>query len=134
MRHFSSFTFRNCHVAHLGALLRRFVHRLPALSALCGRWVFSVAARTLAPLRKIMSRELEVSEPRPKYVYYSLIDSLECGHRAWSPVDLADLLNAYTESPVIRARRHRCQPCARLLAERKPVQTVTAVPLAAKTA
>jgi hypothetical protein len=94
-------------------------------------------AMAIAPLRKIVSRELEVycPDPRnPKYKIYSLFDTLECGHgqEIYLYGGLQDLTFAYTDSPVIRAKRHRCRPCAQLLAK-KPVQSVS-LPAVAKTA
>ena len=96
------------------------------LSAL--KWVAFMAA----PLRKIVLRELSVLQPdprNPKYKIYSLIDTLECGHTQENYLfgGIRDLVNGYTDSPVIRARRHRCRPCASLLAKKKP----QAVPLTA---
>ena len=80
--------------------------------------------RSLAPLRRIVARELEQLQIRPGYFINSLLDTLECSHQTWHPVDLADLVNAYTENPLIRARRHRCRPCASLLQAKKPVSSV----------
>lgn len=101
------------------------------LSAL--KWVAFMAA----PLRKIVLRELSVFQPdprNPKYKIYSLIDVLECGHAqdVYLFNGLRDLLNAYTDSPVIKAKRHRCRPCMNLLAKKLP-QSVP-LPAVAKTA
>jgi hypothetical protein len=89
-----------------------------ALSVL--KWVAFMAA----PLRLIVSRELFVCKPRPTLAYsiYSLIDTLECGHsqEVYLFNGLHDLLNAYTETPAVTAKRHRCRPCASLLAKKKP--------------
>jgi len=86
-----------------------------------------------APLRRIISRELDVQQVKPKYSVYAIIDELECGHSYWSPISLLELVNAYETSPAISAKRHRCRPCMNLLAKRKPMQTVTDI-AAAKTA
>src|SRR6185437_2719769 len=89
----------------------------------------TLVRRTLAPLRRIVSREVESFRPDPRvnYEVYSLRDTLECGHVQdhflWG--GLADLQNAYTENPLVRSARHRCQPCAQLLSVKKPVQSVT---------
>lgn len=84
--------------------------------------------RTLAPLRKIVARELEVFEFRRNSVHpqsFAIHDHMECGHVHTSLLwDIFDLLNAYTESPHVRAIRHRCQECLTLTAK-KPVQSVT---------
>ena len=95
------------------------------------KWVAIMAS----PLRLIVSRELCTIQPRSNYFIYSLSDTLECGHVEDHYLfnGLADLTNPYTDSPVVRAKRHRCKPCASLLAKRKPVQTVPAI-AAAKTA
>jgi hypothetical protein len=89
--------------------------------------------RTLSPLRRIVSRELEVLEEQhfgshhPRL--FLVIDLLECGHRyvdhGWS---FRDLLYAYAdpvESPHVTARRHRCHECRDIAAQKKPVQSVT---------
>ena len=101
-------------------------------------WAATLMAHLLAPLRRVVARELDVYLPdarNPKYKAYFLVDTLECGHvqdvYLWN--GLQDVLYAYSDSPAIRAKRHRCRPCASLLATRKPMQTVTAQP-AAKTA
>ena len=91
-----------------------------------------------APLRRIVARDVAVTLPdarNPRYRIYSLIDTLECGHEYSSYLfgGLEDLTYAYTDNPVIKAKRHRCRPCAQLLTTRKPMQTVTAIP-AVKTA
>lgn len=96
----------------------RIVLRL-SLSVL--KWVVVMAA----PLRRIVMRELDVYQPdprNPKYFIYSLIDTLECGHSQSEYLfnGLLDLTNPYTDSPTVRARRHRCRPCASLLAKKKP--------------
>lgn len=76
----------------------------------------------LPPLRKIVRRELCQQHVRPKYIIYSLIDTLECGHKQDNYLfnGLLDLINPYTDSPVVRAKRHRCRPCMNLLAKKKP--------------
>ena len=81
---------------------------------------------SFAPLRRIVSRTLEVFEVRPKYFIYSLLDSLECGHEQSVQLfgGLSDLLNAYTENPDMRSRRHRCHECAAVVAQKKPVASV----------
>src|SRR5690348_13609621 len=38
----------------------------------------------LAPLRRIVSREIDVQQVKPKYFIYALIDTLECGHDYWT--------------------------------------------------
>lgn len=85
------------------------------------KWVALMAA----PLRRIVARELCKSQPDPrnaKYIVYSIIDTLECGHAQDNYLfnGLLDLINPYTDSPVIRAKRHRCRPCMNLLAKKKP--------------
>lgn len=96
------------------------------------KWVAFMAA----PLRRIVLRELCITKPRPSLAYsiYSLIDTLECGHVQSEYLfnGLLDLTNPYTDSPVIRAKRHRCRPCMNLLAKKRP-QSVP-LPAAAKAA
>lgn len=82
----------------------------------------------LSPLRRIVSRELLTYQPdsrNPKYLIYSLLDRMECGHSKgvylWN--GLLDVLNAYTDNPEMRSRRHRCRPCSAVLVK-KPVQSV----------
>lgn len=87
-----------------------------------------------APLRRIVARELCEFQPdprNPKYLVYSLIDTLECGHSqdVYLFNGLQDLTNPYIDSPAIRAKRHRCRPCEMLLAKKKPAS----VPLPAIT-
>lgn len=81
-------------------------------------------AMPLPPLRKIVSRELDIYQPDPRFknFIYSLIDTLECGHVKQSYLfgGVSDVANAYTLSPVVKAKRHRCRPCAALLAKKKP--------------
>ena len=86
--------------------------------------------RELAPLRRIISRELEVYATSRVSIHpasFVVHDKLECGHvhtaLNW---DIFDLLNAYTESPWVKAVRHRCHECLTLTAK-KPVQSVTVV-------
>ena len=100
--------------------------------------LWTLMPRLLAPLRKVVARELDVYLPdarNPKYKIYSLVDTLECGHvqdvYLWN--GLQDVLYAYSDNPAITAKRHRCQPCASLLATRKQPQSVPAI-AAAKTA
>lgn len=85
----------------------------------------------LPPLRRIVYRELCELRARKSYSIYSLIDTLECGHQqdVYLYNGLHDLLNPYTENPAISAKRHRCRPCASLLAKKKP----QSVPLTAAT-
>lgn len=94
-----------------------------SLSALL-RSVKKLLAMAAAPLRRIVARELCIHQPNPrlKYSIYSLIDTLECGHtqEIYLFDGLRDLANAYTENAAIAARRHRCHPCASLLAKKKP--------------
>lgn len=91
--------------------------------------VASLTVRVLAPLRKIVSRELVVFQPdtRVRHFIYSLRDRLECGHEQehYLPDGLRELLNAYHESAVVRARRHRCHPCG-AVSLKKPVQSIAA--------
>lgn len=88
----------------------------------------------LAPLRRIILRELDVYHPDPrnlKYSIYSLVDTMACGHVSefYLYNGLGDIVNAYTQNPVICAKSHRCRPCASLLAKKKP----QSVPLTAAT-
>lgn len=81
-----------------------------------------------APLRRIVARDVVVTLPdarNPRYRIYSLVDTLECGHEYSSYLfgGLEDLTYAYTTNPAITAKRHRCRPCASLLAK-KPPQSV----------
>ncbi len=118
--------------------------KLDNLNSLLYRIAGNVAAfwpsmtRILSPLRRVVARELETHLPdpqNPRYRTSFLVDTLECGHvqdvYLWN--GLQDVLFAYTDNPAIRAKRHRCQPCAQLENQRKPMQTVPAV-AAAKTA
>lgn len=107
-------------------LIYKFAQRLAA-------WMI----RTLAPLRRIVSRELVVLEYDRIYKdlpqSFIIQDTLECGHvEACLSWDIFDLLNAYTDNPQVRAKRHRCKPCASLLADRKPVQPVKLAKAGAK--
>jgi hypothetical protein len=104
---------------------RFFLHSIAAAL----RSAVRVLAMALSPLRRIVVRELCESQPdprNPKYLVYSILDHLECGHSQNNYLfdGLLDLINPYTDSPVIRAKRHRCRPCAQLLAQKKPVQGV----------
>lgn len=98
------------------------------MKAYCGAF-WRAMLRTLAPLRRIINRELQVfkydSVRKDFPISFAIIDHLECGHEytclGW---DVFDLLFAYTDNPEVRAKRHRCRPCAELLATRKPVQSV----------
>lgn len=101
-------------------LLARSIYRA-AIRLVCSM------RRALSPLRRIVSRELEV------YKFYrsglpesfALHDTLECGHVHTNlSLDVFDLLNAYTQHPALSARRHHCQPCASLLTERKQPKSV----------
>jgi len=108
------------------------------VSAVLGsvRRLLAMAERVLAPLRRIISRELEVYQFHKGGLPYqfAIHDSLECGHVSTSQLwDSLDLLNAYTDNPEVSAKRRRCRPCASLLLKRKPMQTVTDI-AAAKTA
>lgn len=95
----------------------------------------TLAARVLAPLRRITARELVIFKPDPRvnHFVYSLRDTLECEHEQEHVLfdGLRELLNAYHESALIRARRHRCHPCLAMAEIRKPVR---AVPLFAEKA
>lgn len=88
--------------------------------------------RTLAPLRRIVTREMKVFERQrfgsrhPRL--FAVIDTLDCGHsfvdHSWS---FRDLLCAYvdpTDFPHVTARRHRCHECRDILAAKKPVRSV----------
>jgi hypothetical protein len=113
LREFQSSAFRT--VANLYAYLTTLGRTIPALVA---KWMLAMAA----PLRRIVARELEILNPRPKYYIYSLLDTLECGHAqsVYLFNGLLDLTNPYTDNRAVRARRHRCVPCASLLAKKKP--------------
>lgn len=91
------------------------------------QWILAMACPP-APLRKIAIRELVVTQPdlRQKYFIYCLMDTLECGHsqEVYLYDGIRDLLNGYTTNPAVKAKRHRCRPCASLLLSRKPVQSV----------
>lgn len=84
--------------------------------------------RVLAPLRRIVSRELEVFSTdrlsgRP--ASFAIRDGMECGHTHTSLLwDVFDLLNGYTESAHVKAVRHRCSECQTLTATKKPPQSV----------
>lgn len=88
-----------------------------------------LVTRVLAPLRLIVSRELVTFQPdsRVRHFIYSLRDRLECGHEQEHILldGLRELLNAYHESAVVRARRHRCHPCG-AVSLKKPVQSFAA--------
>ena len=113
-----------------------------SISGVCSRSGFSRFAtdwaelmrRVLAPLRRIISRELEIySTDRITGHPYSFVvhDKLECTHTYTSfGWDIFDLLNAYSESAHVRAVRHCCHECLTLTAK-KPVQSVAAVAKAA---
>ena len=79
----------------------------------------------LSPLRRIILRELSIYHPDPrnnKYSIYSLIDTMECGHsqEMYLFEGLQAVTNAYISNPAVMARRHRCRPCASLLAKKRP--------------
>jgi hypothetical protein len=91
--------------------------------------------RALAPLRRIVSRELKVftferDGVRPAcFVVRAL---LECGHShteyGWS---FRDLLYAYADpvdSPHVTARRHRCHECRDMALSKKPSASVRVIP------
>lgn len=92
-------------------------------------WV-DLLKRALAPLRRIVCRDLEVFEcfhnsSRPRL--FVVHDRLECGHVATSLLwEFLDLVNAYTTNPDVKAKHHRCHECLTLTAK-KPVQSVTTV-------
>lgn len=71
--------------------------------------------RALAPLRKIVARDIEVFKTflnSQKPMRFCLVDTLECGHEVVEyNVDFLDLINAYTDNPHISAKRHRCRYC-----------------------
>lgn len=84
--------------------------------------------RTLAPLRLIVGRELEMLSVNRKGGHplaFLVYDRLECGHRVtqfdWTFLDLA---HAYTECASVRARRHRCHDCQIIAQAKKPVGSV----------
>lgn len=81
-----------------------------------------------APLRKVVSREMEVFEyfrnsERPRL--FVIRDLMECGHvfacLGW---EYADLVNGYSDNPEVTASRHRCHPCA-ALTKKKPQSVKT---------
>lgn len=89
--------------------------------------------RALAPLRAVLTRELEVFEyrrygTRHPHVFH-IVDLLECGHRFVSPLwDFRDLVYAYVDSaeaPHVTAKRHRCHECRELAQQKKPAQSVS---------
>lgn len=81
-----------------------------------------------APLRKVVTRRISVhsyylNSDRPwNFTVYATLD---CGHEyrefEWS---FLDLVYAYTETPEVNARRHRCHPCRDLALAKKPVRSV----------
>jgi hypothetical protein len=89
----------------------------------------NVTSRALAPLRRVVSRDVETfqyqrhNSKHPRL--FVVIDSLDCGHKhvahEW---DFLDLINAYSSAPYVTARRHRCHDCRDLAAAKKPVQSV----------
>ena len=87
------------------------------------------ASRTLAPLRRILTREMVVHKRQrigtPHPSLFTVVDHLDCGHfyidHLWS---FLDLLCAYDALPHVTARRRRCRPCAALIAAKKPVASV----------
>lgn len=95
--------------------------------------------RTLAPLRRIVSRSLEAIEHDQLSLFpkdfdrttpFAIVDKLVCGHESASLLwDFRDLVNGYSVSPWVKARHHRCHECAKAIArnERKPVQSVRLV-------
>lgn len=91
--------------------------------------------RVLAPLRRIVARELEVfavSRVSGHPTSFAVHDRLECGHTRTSLLwDVFDLLNGYTQSAHVRAVRHRCHECMTLVATKKPPMSVTASKTAA---
>lgn len=92
------------------------------------RKLVQVMKRVLAPLRLITCRSIEVFvsdrvNGRPQS--FVVNDLLECGHVHASPLwNFLDLVNGYSESAHVRAKRHRCRECLFLVAK-KPVQSVT---------
>jgi hypothetical protein len=85
-------------------------------------------SRVLAPLRKVLTREISVhtcylNSDRPWI--FTVYATLDCGHEfreyGWC---FSDLVNAYTETPEVAARRHRCHPCRDLAVTKKPVASV----------
>lgn len=86
-------------------------------------------SRALAPLRRIVARDLKVFEyqrfgPR-RPLSFVVIDSLECGHSFTEYLwDFRDLINGYSDAPHVTARRHRCHECRDLVATKKPVRSV----------
>lgn len=90
-------------------------------------WLLAVVSRTLAPLRRIIHRSLEVyayQRRSEKPVSFVVHDVLECGHTYTNlDWDIFDLLNGYTQTASVQAKRHRCQLCAAMVVK-KPVQSV----------
>jgi len=101
------------------------------------RLVWTYMQRTLAPLRRIVSRSLEVLENQQRELFppafgptipFAIIDLLECGHESISLLwDFRDLIDAYTKNPEVKARHHRCRPCLKLQNKRKQPQSVKAI-------
>ena len=86
-----------------------------------------IFVRTLAPLRRIIGRDLHVFSRHHNggILGFCVTATLECGHEFHEyGLELRDLMNAYTEASQRRARRHRCHPCRDLLAMKKPVRSV----------
>jgi hypothetical protein len=110
-----------------GTNLNRFNLLLHSLIELLFPRLERLLDMSLSPLRRIVSRTLEVYEyhrtGQPRL--FVINDTLECGHifpcLGW---DIFDLLDPYIQNPQVSAKRHHCRPCAQLLATRKPVQSV----------
>lgn len=86
-----------------------------------------VAMQPKAPLCRIVSRDLQIwsHHPNGQIYQFGLYDLLECGHEQPAGyLTFSDLINPYSESSAMRARRHRCRECAAIVASRKPVSSV----------
>jgi len=101
--------------------------RSPEIDRIATYWA-ELMRRVLAPLRRIVSRELEVYATSRVSIHpasFVVHDKLECGHVHTSLLwELFDLTDPYTRSAHVRAIRHRCHECL-TLAAKKPVQSVT---------
>jgi hypothetical protein len=83
----------------------------------------NVTSRALAPLRLVVSRDIQIFSERP--FQFVVIDALHCGHSHTSYLwDFRDLINGYSDAPHVTARRHRCHDCRDIVAAKKPVQSV----------
>lgn len=98
------------------------------LKLIFGTLSFLAFVRTFAPLRRIIGRDLEVyafhrASGHP--LRFVVHDVMECGHvHTDCSISFSDLIDAYSECAVMRARRHRCHDCATLALAKKPVRSV----------